>query len=154
MTLDIIICHSNPSRIRTSIHFIDDVMEDLHVLPTEYCVTVQPEDTLETATLFPRGAVVYVHGDFYNEYENVGKAKGLAAQRPDLKLIINVDESKLEERHFKNKEDRQYIRTLLERGFDPQQQVVVSTVVAPEFFSSRNNSNHSFKYYIQRLRRG
>lgn len=151
--LEIIVCHSNHSGIRTSVHFIDDVMEDLQVLPTEYHVTVQPEDTLDMPTTFPSNAIVYVHGNFYNEYENVGKARQLAAQRQDLKLIINVDGSKLREEHFQDQADREYIRALLEQGFDPQQQVVVSTSVAPEFFSSRNRSEQSFKYYLQQLRR-
>jgi len=153
MTLDIIVCHNQPERIRSSMHFIDEVMEELAIPTTEYKVTRVPEHILDEPSSFPKQAIVYVHGNFYNKYENVGKARTLAQQRPDLKIIINVDGFKLREEHFENQADRNYIKELLEKDFNPQQQVVLSTTCPPEFFNPDSESNQSFRYYIQELRR-
>jgi hypothetical protein len=151
--LEIIVCHSQPERMRTSLHFIDEVMEKLNIPEEEYIVTQRSEQNLDIPSSFPQHAIVYVHGNFYDKYKNLGKARTLAQGRPDLKIIINVDGSKLREEHFQDQRDREYITTLLEQGFDSQQQVVVSTHVAPEFFSPNNKTNESFKYYLQQLRR-
>jgi len=149
--LEIIVCHNQPERIRTSLHFIDEVMEELNILKGEYTVTQRLEQNLDTPSSFPDYAIVYVHGNFYDKYENVGKARTLAQERPNLKIIINVDGSRLREEHFQDQRDRDYITALLEQGFNPQQQVVISTHVAPEFFSPNNKTKESFKYYLQQL---
>lgn len=90
---DLVIAHHNPAGLFTLRGAAAEYVRFREILV--------PEETLETgcsseANPYPQHAVVYVHGNRFANYENIGRVRRLAKVRPDLRFVIQADTGEMQ----------------------------------------------------------
>ncbi len=115
------------------------LMETLERIHSDHTIDYASEKVLQMEPSIqdriPRGAIVYVHGHHGDGYRNIGLVKALAAQRLDLRFILNVDPQKAQERNFRDSQDYHYLRAIHTQGFHARHQVVASPYHPRSFFA-------------------
>lgn len=150
MTLDFVIVHDYPAKYRIvrSQKLIELAMEIAEI--SEYQIHETEESSLTLRQLqgqpFPEGAVLYVHGNAYTEYRNVGLAASFSQARPDLKFIMQVDKFISSERDFSHRADYELVCTWL------QQHTSQKIICCDMDFFAPNNQSYWLATYLQELK--
>lgn len=127
MTLDFVIVHDYPAKYRVvrSQRIIELAM-DIAEIP-HYQIHETEESSLTSRQLqgqpFPEGAVLYVHGNVYKKYQNVGLANQFSRARPDLKFILQIDDAVSSEHDFSSRTDYELVRVLSKRQHASQSMI-------------------------------
>jgi len=153
MTLDFVIVHDYPSKYRIvrSQKFIELAMDVAGI--SSYQIHETREDSLVSRQLqgqpFPDKAILYVHGNAQAQYENVGYAKLFSQERSDLRFVLQIGPFS-SERHFKEREDYEYVRELTSQT--PHASMPVICQYDLRIFAPERDNDYWLGTYLQELK--
>jgi len=84
-----------------------------------------PEGKQEDQTPLSQDAIVLVHGNATQRYQNITHVRRLSEVRPDLRFIVSIDTG-YGRSDYNDPEDYDYARELLEKPFTPLKPVTVT----------------------------
>lgn len=153
MTIDFVIVHDYPSKYRiVRKHRLIELAMEVAEIPS-YEIHETGEDSLISRQLqgqsFPEGAVLYVHGNVQEQYENVGYARQFSQERSDLRFILQTDPFS-SERHFKEREDYEYVRELTSQT--PHASMPVICQYDLRIFAPERDNDYWLATYLQELK--
>lgn len=118
-----------------------------------YC----PDSALTQPDNFPQGVIVHAHAMTTKKNAGVAITRRLSEQRPDLSIILGIDPG-YSPRKFGDHVDYEYVRQLVEEGFDATQPVTVEMAGWCDFFHNGTRmredtgSPYTFINYVRQLR--
>lgn len=129
---------------------VQDISEELGV---EINPILEDDIVMTTPDEIPQGAIVYAHGDTTNGYAGVGRARELAQERPDVKIILGM--GRRVRPYFENPADTEFLNAAYDAGFDASKQVIADTERTPWPFivgkADYGSINNCLKNYARQL---
>ena len=139
INLTFIIAHDKTHLIASAFDFLEEVLQESGL---QYNVRKEQEEMVQTGLMsdgnpIPQNSIVYVHGNYGDNYKNIGRTRTLASQRPDLRFILYINPKYTNSDFFANRDDIGFVREKLFSGPSPKEIVSISPHYPVSFFGGR-----------------